>query len=110
MWPIRSRANTMPRRERRDHHRDRMRRADGGRVARFGAGQPAAIRGMAEIRVIYMPPPRVLKRLRTRQVTIESGRAAKAQGRSVLRSVTCDLGFPRAEMSESIRDNPNRRL
>src|SRR5271163_3677311 len=32
------------------------------------------------------------------------------QGRSVLRSVTCDLGFPRAEMSESIRDNPNRRL
>ena len=32
------------------------------------------------------------------------------QGRSVLRSVTGDLGFPRAEMSESIRDNPNRRL
>jgi hypothetical protein len=42
-----------------------MRRADGGRVARFGAGQPPAIRGMAEIRVIYMPPPRVLKRLRS---------------------------------------------
>ena len=33
-----------------------------------------------------------------------------SQGRSVLRSVTGDLGFPRAEMSESIRDNPNRRL
>ena len=33
-----------------------------------------------------------------------------AQGRSVLRSVTGDLGFPRAEMSESIRDNPNWRL
>ena len=32
------------------------------------------------------------------------------QGRSVLRSVTGDLGFPRAEMSEFIRDNPNRRL
>ena len=32
------------------------------------------------------------------------------QGRSVLRSVTGDLGFPRAEMSKSIRDNPNRRL
>src|SRR5271163_3555699 len=36
--------------------------------------------------------------------------ASAGQGRSVLRSVTCDLGFPRAEMSESIRDNPNRRL
>src|SRR5271166_2131026 len=36
--------------------------------------------------------------------------ASMAQGRSVLRSVTGDLGFPRAEMSESIRDNPNRRL
>ena len=32
------------------------------------------------------------------------------QGRSVLRSVTGDLGFPRAEMSEFIRDNPNWRL
>src|SRR5579863_8698137 len=36
--------------------------------------------------------------------------AATEQGRSVLRSVTGDLGFPRVEMSESIRDNPNRRL
>ena len=36
--------------------------------------------------------------------------AGACQGRSVLRSVTGDLGFPRAEMSESIRDNPNRRL
>ena len=34
----------------------------------------------------------------------------RRQGRSVLRSVTGDLGFPRAEMSEFIRDNPNRRL
>ena len=34
----------------------------------------------------------------------------QGQGRSVLRSVTGDLGFPRAEMSKSIRDNPNRRL
>ena len=33
-----------------------------------------------------------------------------SQGRSVLRSVTGDLGFPRAEMSEFIRDNPNWRL
>src|SRR5271154_3114262 len=32
------------------------------------------------------------------------------QGRSVLRSVAGDLGFARAGMSESIRDNPNRRL
>ena len=38
------------------------------------------------------------------------GLEASGQGRSVLRSVTGDLGFPRAEMSESIRDNPNRRL
>ena len=38
------------------------------------------------------------------------GGALQLAGRSVLRSVTGDLGFPRAEMSESIRDNPNRRL
>ncbi len=42
------------------------------------------------------PPPDV-----TREIS---------QGRSVLRSVTGDLGFPRAEMSEFIRDNPNWRL
>ena len=41
---------------------------------------------------------------------IEWKNTTKRQGRSVLRSVTGDLGFPRAEMSESIRDNPNRRL
>src|SRR5271157_5093897 len=39
-----------------------------------------------------------------------TGGEPQRQGRSVLRSVTGDLGFPRAEMSESIRDNPNRRL
>jgi hypothetical protein len=48
MWPIRSRANTMRRPERRDHHRGQMRRADGGRIARFGAGQPPANRGMTD--------------------------------------------------------------
>ena len=37
-------------------------------------------------------------------------RGSWLQGSSVLRFVTGDLGFPRAEMSESIRDNPNRRL
>jgi len=47
----------------------------------------------------------------TQKARAKMGRAyPKPQGRSVLRSVTGDLGFPRAEMSESIRDNPNRRL
>ena len=41
---------------------------------------------------------------------VDDRTAPAGQGRSVLRSVTGDLGFPRAEMSESIRDNPNRRL
>ena len=45
-----------------------------------------------------------------RQVPVPGQPAVNEQGRSVLRSVTGDLGFPRAEMSESIRDNPNRRL
>ena len=46
--------------------------------------------------------------LRVRRDAVSAG--GDWQGRSVLRSVTGDLGFPRAEMSESIRDNPNRRL